>query len=89
MLAAVYAREKEYSREGKISAVYLAITCVTMGRRQEALQILEDAFARRDQYVVSSMLSDPILLTMKDEPRYVALLQRIHFPPAPVHPPSN
>ena len=89
MLAAVYAKQKQYSSEGKISAVYLAITCVTMGRRQESLQILEDAFARRDQYVVSSMLSDPVLRTMKDEPRYVALLQRIHFPPAPVHPPSN
>lgn len=88
MLAAVYAMQKQYSREGKISAVYLAITCVTMGRRQEALQILEDAFARRDQYVVSSMLSDPVLLMMKDEPRYGALLKRIHFPPSPVRAPS-
>lgn len=81
LLAAVYAKQKEYSGEGKISKVHLAITCATMGRRQEALQILEDAFAGRDPNVAGAVLADPVLLTLKDEPRYKALVKKINFPP--------
>jgi tetratricopeptide (TPR) repeat protein len=79
LLKNLYARQKEYSQAGKLSAVILAKTCVAMGKRQEALALLEDAYARHDATVLAC-LSHPDLLTLQDEPRYKSLLKKINFP---------
>ena len=47
-----------------------------LGRRQEALTILEEAYKEHDIEFLA-MLSRPDLLTLKDEPRFQALARKI------------
>ena len=79
LLKRLYAKQKEYSQAGRLSGVILAKTCIAMGKRQEALALLEDAYARHDATVLAC-LSHPDLLTLKDEPRYMGLVKKINFP---------
>jgi tetratricopeptide (TPR) repeat protein len=83
LLQDLYAKQKEYYIAGKLSGTWLAKTCVLMGRKQEALHLLEVAYARHETEVLSC-LSHPDLLTLKDAPRYKALVSKIHFPMHPV-----
>jgi serine/threonine-protein kinase len=87
LLKGLYAKQKEYYLAGKLWGTTLARTCVLMGRRQEALQLLETAFAHHEIGVLG-MLSTPALLTLRDDPRYKTLAAKIHFPmrPASAHP---
>jgi Tfp pilus assembly protein PilF len=82
LLKSLYAKQKEYYLAGKLYGSSLAKTCVLMGRKQEALQLLEAAYAHHEIDVLSC-LSHPDLLTLKDEPRYKALVEKIHFPMHP------
>ena len=76
LLNALYAKQREYFREGKLHAAMFAATCVLMGKKQEALTILEDAYHQHDIEFLA-MLSHPDLRTLKDEPRYQALARKI------------
>jgi tetratricopeptide (TPR) repeat protein len=76
LLSALYAKQKEYFREGKVHAAMFATTCVLMGKKQEAVTILEDAYNQHDIEFLA-MLSHPDLRTLKDEPRYQALARKI------------
>jgi tetratricopeptide (TPR) repeat protein len=76
LLNALYAKQKEYYREGKLHGVMLAATCALMGKKQEALTILEDAYSQHDVEFLA-ILSHPDMLTLKDEPRYQALARKI------------
>ena len=82
LLNALYARQKQYYDEGKYPATFFAQTCVRLGKRQEALQLLEAAYARHESEVVA-ILSDPDLLTLKEEGRYKTLAATINFPTHP------
>ena len=48
------------------------------GKREAALEALEKAFAVRDSGLVT-LLVDPYLDPLRDDPRFHALLQSIHF----------
>jgi tetratricopeptide (TPR) repeat protein len=82
LLKGLYASQKKYYLMGKLSGTTLAKTCVAMGKKQEALHLLEDAYARREPYLLT-FLSQRDLLILKDEPRYKALVKKVNFP-APV-----
>jgi tetratricopeptide (TPR) repeat protein len=82
LLESLYAKQKEYYEAGKLYGTFLAKTCVLLGRKQEALQLLEVAYSRHEIDMLSC-LSHPDLLTLKDEPRYKALVEKIHFPMHP------
>jgi tetratricopeptide (TPR) repeat protein len=82
MLKSLYEKQKEYYLAGKLDGTTLAETCILMGKRQEALDLLDTAYARHETEVLA-ILSHPGLRTMKDEPRYQALLAKIHFPMRP------
>jgi len=60
----------------------LAKTCVMMGKREEALQLLEDAYSHREPYLLNCLVHRD-LLTLKDEPRYKALVKKLNFPASP------
>jgi tetratricopeptide (TPR) repeat protein len=60
----------------------LAKVCIRMGRKQEALEILEDEYSRRDPNVLSC-LSHPSLLALRNEPGYKALVKKLNFPMHP------
>jgi tetratricopeptide (TPR) repeat protein len=82
LLHDLYTKQKEYYLAGKLSGTWLAKTCVLMGRKQEALHLLEADYAHH-QTEVLSCLSHPDLLTLRDEPRYKALVAKIRFPMQP------
>jgi len=77
LLNDLYARQKEYYEAGKLLGTMVAETCILMGKKQEALQLLEEAYNRHESYVLAC-LSQPDLLTLRDEPRYKALVKRIN-----------
>lgn len=81
-LQALYSKEKQYYAAGKVRATLLAKTCMLMGKKQEVLDVMEDAYRRRDIEVLS-FFSHPALLTLKDDPRYQALARKINFPRGP------
>ena len=82
LLNNLYARQEEYYRAGKLSGTTLAETCILMGKKQEALQLLEGAYDRHESNVLACV-SQPDLLTLRDEPKYKALVKRINFPQGP------
>lgn len=82
LLNNLYAKQKQYYADGKIIGTTLARTCALMGKKQEALKVLEEAYARHEADMLSC-LSNPDLLTLKDEPGYKALIKRINFPTPP------
>ena len=81
-LQALYAKQKQYYREGKVSGTMLAKTCIAMGKRQEALSLLEEDFASHSATLLWC-LSEPDLLSLKNEPRYQQLVRKITLPGTP------
>jgi len=90
LLGAVYAKQREYYLAGNLAGggTVLAKTCIMMGKRQEALTLLEDAYAHHDVSVLWSLVQ-PDLLTLRDEPRYQALVKEINFPQSPQKPSTS
>ncbi len=82
LLRALYTKEKHSYTTGQSHAPLLARVCLLMDRRQEALDVMEDAYSRRDIDVLT-ILSQPDLLALKDDPRYQILVRKINFPRAP------
>lgn len=79
LLDALYLKQKTYYSEGKLWGTALAKTSIKLGKKQEALQLLEEEYARHSP-VFLWCLSEPDLLTLKNEPKYVDLVQRIALP---------
>jgi tetratricopeptide (TPR) repeat protein len=82
MLQALYTKEKHYYATGQWHAHLLARVCVLMGKRREALDVMEDAYMRKNIDALA-LLSQPDLLSLRDDPRYQALARKINFPRAP------
>ena len=87
LLQALYTKEKHYYAAGKSHAPLLARICLLMGRKREALDVMEDAYIRKDIDVLA-LLSQPDLLSLKDDPRYQVLAQKINFPRPPASGPG-
>jgi Tfp pilus assembly protein PilF len=82
LLQALYTKEKQYYAAGRLHAQLLARVCVLMGKRQEALDVMDEAYMRKNIDALA-LLSQPDLLALKDDPRYQALARKINFPRAP------
>ena len=78
-LEALYGIQKKDYREGRLLGMMLAKTCIAMGRRKEALAILEQEYTRHSP-IFLWCLSDPDLLTLRHEPRYLQVVRNINFP---------
>jgi tetratricopeptide (TPR) repeat protein/predicted DNA-binding transcriptional regulator AlpA len=82
LLHDLYLDQKELHAKGKISGTLLAETCVRLGRKEEALQLLQDDYDHhRAEFLWT--LTDRGLLTLKDEPAYRELVNKLHFPAPP------
>jgi len=79
LLNELYAKQRKYYLAGKLAGTLLAKTCIMMGRRQEALQLLEEAYKHHESSVLACY-AQADLLTLKDEPRYRALLRQMNLP---------
>ena len=86
LLKNLYMAEEKYYAEGKVSWIALALACVRLGRKQEALQLLEESYAHRDPGTSPRALllgSGGEWAPLKDEPRFKALLRKAIPSPSP------
>src|SRR5271169_3555017 len=72
---------KETARHRYVSGFLLAEVYVGLGQRDQAITWLERAYEEHDQWMVF-VNSYPELDPLRSEPRFQALLRRMHFPPA-------
>jgi len=79
LFSELYASQKNFYAHGKLAGTILAMTCVRMGRKQEALDLLQREYQQHSATFL--MLKDnPNLLLLKEEPRYQELLRKIRLP---------
>jgi tetratricopeptide (TPR) repeat protein len=73
-------RFSEQSRQGEVSLMWLAALYVALGKKQRALDWLQKAYENRDPYMVFIRV-DLGLDPLRSDPRFLALLRRMNFPP--------
>jgi tetratricopeptide (TPR) repeat protein len=78
-LEALYEKQKASYAAGKSRAIPFAKTCILMGKRSEAFDVMEAAYRQHD-FEVLALLSDPALVVLKGEQRYRALVAKINYP---------
>jgi tetratricopeptide (TPR) repeat protein len=80
LLQNLYTTQKKFYAEGKFPGTLLALTCVPMGKKEEALQFIEDDYSKhRDWFLIA--LRDPVLRQLADDPKYKMLKSKINVPP--------
>jgi tetratricopeptide (TPR) repeat protein len=96
LLKNLYTIEEKYYAEGKTSRIGLALACVRLGKKQEALHLLEEAYEHHDPATsLASLISGSggEWTPLKDEPRFQALLKKanpsmVPGQPSPSEPPA-
>jgi tetratricopeptide (TPR) repeat protein len=83
LLDALYGRQEKYYAQGRVSAAELAQVCDRLGKRAEALRLIEEACAHHDTLALVVKLP-----SLSDDPRYVALMERIRLSQPPLFVPS-
>src|SRR5581483_11831162 len=68
--------QKEYLGQGKVSPYTVAVTCAQSGRRQEALQYLQSALAKRDMGMLF-IKTETAFRNLHQDPAYRELVSRI------------
>jgi len=75
----LYLAQKRAYAEGKLPATYLAITCARLGKKKEAIQLLQEDYEKHNAtFLMYRQHLD--LLTLKDEPGYQELARKIRIP---------
>jgi tetratricopeptide (TPR) repeat protein len=73
-------------REGtEIWPYGLATTYAYRGEKNKAFEWLEKAYFARDSDLVTSVLADPLLALLHDDPRWLVFLRKINLPEPPRH----
>jgi len=76
LLQGLYTAQKKYHEEGKLPGISLARTCVLIGRRQEAVQLLGEDYQQHTPELID-ILGDSALAPLKDEPEVRKILSSI------------
>jgi tetratricopeptide (TPR) repeat protein len=74
LLEALYEKQRKYYADGRVSAEDLAQTCDRLGKKAEALRLIEEACARHDTLVLGDKMP-----SLKDDPQYKALMSRVRL----------
>jgi tetratricopeptide (TPR) repeat protein len=82
LLHDLYLDQKELYAKGKLPGAPFAETCLRLGRKGEALQLLQNDY---DQHRAEFLwiLTDQNLLTLRNEPGYRELVNKLNFPAPP------
>lgn len=79
LFLALHHSQEDFYAQGKLAGAFLAITCARMGRKREALDLLQREYEKHSATFL--MLKDnPNLVMLKDEPGYQELLRKVHMP---------
>jgi len=79
LLQALYSAAKKSRTNSNVIPTILAKVEVRLGKNQEAMQVLDEEYASHDPDFLA-FFSHPSLLSLKGEPHYQALMQKINFP---------
>jgi tetratricopeptide (TPR) repeat protein len=79
LLDRLYAIQKTTYADGKIPGVYLARTCVRLGKKDEALELLRAEYQSHGSEFLL-IRADLVLTELKAEPGYQQLIGDLHFP---------
>ena len=79
LLHNLYLIQKRFYAEAKLPATWLAITCVHLGKKDEALHFLREDYDRHNPAVLM-IRQNLTLLTMNEEPGYQELLRKVRSP---------
>ncbi len=74
---AVLDRLSQRRKQGYIDAYYLALVHLGLGERNQALQELERGYAEGDGFNIGAIRADPLLTSLRDDPRFEALAEKI------------
>jgi tetratricopeptide (TPR) repeat protein len=75
----LYLTQKKFYAENKLPGTFLAITCVRLGKKEEALQLLRQEYDRHSAAFLM-VRQNLELLSLSKEPGYQDLLSKIHSP---------
>jgi Tfp pilus assembly protein PilF len=75
----LYLAQRKAYAEGKLPATYLAITCTRLGKKKEAIQLLQEDYEKHNATFLMYR-QHLVLLTLKDEPGYQELARKIKIP---------
>lgn len=81
LLQALYATQKASLGRGEIHPTVLALTCVQMGKKDEAFELIGQDLKAHSDYAMW-LVSLPAFVALKNDPRYQELLQRLTNRPA-------
>ena len=82
LLNDLYLARKRLYEDGKLAGTPVAEICVRLGKKEEALRLIQDDFAHhRAEFLWT--LTVPDLLTLKNNPRYQELINKLNFPTPP------
>jgi tetratricopeptide (TPR) repeat protein len=74
LLEALYDKQEKYYADGRVTAEDLAQTCDRLGKKEEALRLIEEACTRHDTEALAVKLP-----SLKDDPQYKSLMNRVRF----------
>lgn len=76
LVESIYVARKKFDLKGDEEAPSLAEICLRLGKREEAIQLLQNQFEHRK--ALSGLLSNPDLDALKTDPRYRQLIAKIN-----------
>ena len=75
----LYVSQKKFYDQGKYPATFLARTCARLGKKEEALRLLQEDYNRHNPYFLTIRENLDFLL-LKDRPEYQELLAKLRVP---------
>ena len=82
MLSDMLKVQQELYADSREPAYDLARTCALLGRKQEALENLQNSYEKRETELLKLRI-DPTLASLRDEPRFREIVAQIGLPPLP------
>ena len=82
MLENILQLQKKFYAEGQLSPYLVARTSALLGRKEDALQSLQDSYQKHDSLLLS-LRADEALLSLHNEPSFQRLVAQIGLPPLP------
>jgi TolB-like protein/Tfp pilus assembly protein PilF len=73
-------RLNEMAKGRYISRYNFAVLQIGLGNRDEAIRLLEQAYAEHNGYDIAYLKTDRLLAPLRDEPRFQALVAKVYAP---------
>jgi tetratricopeptide (TPR) repeat protein len=77
---AVISKFKEISKTHYVMSFFVATLYTALGEKDKAFQELEEAYRQRDWRMTAHLKKDPLIESLRDDPRYKDLLKRMNLP---------